>query len=405
REEARRQTQQKSTITSHRHTREGIHQRDLGIQSGGDGYPPPPPLLTEELDSIALIRSKASGLLLEKMPVKSPGVPESQCLEVTGMTSPEERRKGTAILVAGMPGYEELDDREISTLKFTGSGAINKCSSSSEYSRPRTPRNLWLVSPENTESSGSDELEVDRRRYRYGERRIVRRSWEELLEAPLNSEGLHILQTIPTEERQNGYLRLPLEEENRAITAPRGHHSHALQGPFPLLPQRPKLQRQRSKSLPRYSDVKSRKLKEPELTLSPEGAHFFSPSDHNLLRGAKPKQRRSIEKGSQKAISSASGEYPSISPTLDISSVRRGELGVPGDNAGLLRGNVRVPRHHVGVHMGNSGVPRGTVGVLMDNPGVPRGNGGIPMGSVGVPIEHTFISALTELSKIGEHQV
>lgn len=33
REEAKRQKQQKSTIVSHQHTREGIYQRDLGIIS------------------------------------------------------------------------------------------------------------------------------------------------------------------------------------------------------------------------------------------------------------------------------------------------------------------------------------------------------------------------------------
>ncbi|KAM9180323.1 uncharacterized protein PS065_021892 [Dugong dugon] len=402
------------------------------------GTPCPLPPLTEELDSIALIRPKTSGLLhLEKMPVKSPGVPEPQRLEVLGIASPEERRKGTTILVSDMPGYEKLGDIEIPTLKFTGfihlEALIYKCPSFSEYSCPRIPRNLWLVSPENTESDGSDDSEVDRSMCPYRERPIFRRSWEELLEAPLNSEGLHILQTIPTEEeREIGYLQLPPEEDNQAITAPRGHHLHALQGPFPLLPQRFKLRRQRSQSLPRYRDVKSRKLNAPELTLNPEGARSFFPGDHNFLGGKKAKERDGIEEAWQKAILSAPGEYPSISPTLDNSSVRRGKFGVSGDNAGLLRGNVRVPRDNVSIPMGNVvvpmdnpgvprgtvGVPRGTIRVPIDNPGVPSGNGGIPMGSVGVPINnvvtfkhnvgtcrHIFTSPLTELSKIGEHRL
>ena len=80
-----------------------------------------PPPVNKELESIVLIRPKHSELLpLEKMSVKSPRVPESQLLEVTGIASPEERGKGTTILVAGVPGNEELDDTEIPTLKFTG---------------------------------------------------------------------------------------------------------------------------------------------------------------------------------------------------------------------------------------------------------------------------------------------
>ena len=122
--------------------------------------------------------------------------------------------------------------------------------------------------------------------YPFRERPIFRHSWEELLEAPLNSEGLYILQTTPTEEREIGYLQLP-PEENRTTTSLRDHHLHALQGPFPLLSQRPKLQRQRSHSLPRYSDGRSHKVNAPELTLNQEETCFFFPSDHNLLTRGK----------------------------------------------------------------------------------------------------------------------
>lgn len=80
-----------------------------------------PTPVNKELESIILIIPKSSGLLrLEKMSVKSPRVPESQLLEVTGIASPEKREKVTTILVAGVPGNEELDYTEIPTLKFTG---------------------------------------------------------------------------------------------------------------------------------------------------------------------------------------------------------------------------------------------------------------------------------------------
>lgn len=122
--------------------------------------------------------------------------------------------------------------------------------------------------------------------YPFRERPIFQRSWEELLEAPLNSERLHILQTTTTDEREIGYLQLP-PEENRTTTSLRGHHLHALQGPFPLLPQRPKLQKQHSHSLPPYSDGRSQKVNAPQLTLNPEETCFFFPSDHNLLTRGK----------------------------------------------------------------------------------------------------------------------
>nr|XP_031527415.1 connector enhancer of kinase suppressor of ras 2-like isoform X1 [Vicugna pacos] len=316
-----------------------------------------------------------------------------------------------------------------------------------EHSCPQTPRNLWLESPENAESQGSDDLDIARSMYPFRERPILRRSWEELLEAPLNSEGLHILQTTPIEEREIDYLQLPPEEENQATTSLRAHHLQALQGPFPLLPQHLKLQRQRSHSLPQYSDVRSRRLNAPELTLNPEETWFFFPSDHTLLPGENAKESDSIEEVWQKTILSTSGEHPPIDPSFEKSSAMRDKIGIPGDNTRLPRGNVRVSRNNViipqvnvGVPMGNVGVsmnnaripmdntavtldnsrvPRGSGGVPMCNPEVPRGNDGLPRGSgVGIPMgsvetlrnnagtsRRIVASPLTELSKIGEHRV
>lgn len=290
RERARKQKQQNPTLTSQQPTHEGIPQRDMGLTNEVVMATTPP--LTKELDSIALVKPKTSGLLrIEKVPVKSPGVPEFQRLDVTGIASPDERGKGTAILVAGVPGKEDLDDTEIPTLQFTGfvhlEALLNECSPSSEYSRPGTPRNLWMDSPENAESPGSDDMEVARSMYPFRERSIFRRSWAELLEAPLNSEGLHVLQTTPKEEnRDMGYRKLTAEEENQVTIRPQDQHFQALQGPFPLLPERPKLQRQRSRSLPRYSEIRGQYLNTPEFKLDAEETHFFS-HDRNLLAEGK----------------------------------------------------------------------------------------------------------------------
>ncbi|XP_070460824.1 connector enhancer of kinase suppressor of ras 2-like [Equus przewalskii] len=313
-----------------------------------------------------------------------------------------------------------------------------------EHSHPRTPRNPWLESPENAESPRDDDLEVAKSMYPFGERPIFRHSWEELLEAPLNSEGLHILQTTPTKEKEIGYLRLPPEEKNQATTSHRGCHLDALQGPFPLLPQHPKLQRQRSHSLPRY---RSRKLNVPELTLNPEETRFFFPSDHNLLTRETAKDGDSIEEAWQEAILSASGEHPPFNPSFENSSAMRGKIGIPVDNTRLPRGNVKFPRNSVIIPVGNDGVPMGNVGLFMDNAGIPmdnagipmdnlgvlRGRGGVPMGNLEVPrgnggvprgsgvgismgnvetlrnnvgtSRRIISSPLTELSKIGEHRL
>ncbi|OBS65216.1 hypothetical protein A6R68_06242, partial [Neotoma lepida] len=403
-ERDREQKQQNPTLAAQQPTREGIHQRDLGLESEVAMVTTPP--LTKELESVALVKPKTSGLLrIEKVPIKSPGFPEFQRLDVTGIASPEERGKGTAILVAGVPGKEDLDDTEIPTLQFTGfvhlESLINESSPSSEYSRPGTPRNLWMESPENAESPGSDDMEVARSMYPFRERSIFRRSWAELLDAPLNSEGLHILQTRPKEgNRDMGYNKLTSKEENQVTMRPKDHHFQALQGPFPLLPERPKLQRQRSRSLPRYSEVRGQYLSAPEFKLNTEETHF-SPYDRDLLTEENIKKRYNLEGAWQRAIPSYSGEHLPIKPRFENSAIR-GNIGVPEDNSACARGNVRIPKNNV------STIPMVNVGLPMDNPQVLRGNAGVPGGSgfgvytggSGRPSRHVVSSPLTELSKI-----
>nr|KAF6492369.1 hypothetical protein HJG59_009576 [Molossus molossus] len=384
------------------------------------------------------------------MLVQSPEFPESQLLEVKEIA--RERGKDTAILIAGVPGNEGLDDTEIPALKITGlihlAVLTNKYFPSPEHSHPRIPINLWLKSPENAQSPGGDNLGVARSMSPVRERPIIRRSWQELLEAPLNSEGLHILQTVPAEEREIGSLQLPEEDKNQATNSLRSRHLHALQGPFPLLPQHPKLRRQRSHSLPGYSDSSSPRLNVPALKANPQETHFL-PSDDTLFTQGNAKEKDSIDDTWQKAILPASAGQPPINPSFAHSSEMRGQFGIPGDNSKHPRGNARVPMDNVINPMVNVGVPMGNVGVSVDNYRipmgdatlpldnfeVPRGSGGAPMGNLkvprgigdgGVPRRHgiripvgnveTFknnvgtsrrviSSPLIELSKIGEHQL
>ncbi|KAL1766413.1 Connector enhancer of kinase suppressor of ras 2 [Sigmodon hispidus] len=364
------------------------------------------PPITKKLESSALVKPKTSGLLrLEKVPIKSPGLPEFQRLDVTGIASPEERGKGTAILVAGVPGKEELDDTEIPTLQFTGfvhlEALLNQCSPSSEYSRPGTPRNLWMESPENAESPGSDDMEVARSMYPFRERSIFRRSWAELLEAPLNSEGLHVLQTTPKEE--NSYDKLT-SEENQVTIRPKVQHFQALQGPFPLLPERPKLQHQRSQSLPRYSEVEGQYVNVPEFNLNVEETHFF-PYDSNLLTAENNKKRHNMEGVWQRATPLQSGEHLPIKPRFENSAIP-GNIEIPEDNSACPRRNVRISHNVNTIPMVNVGMPMDNPQIVGDNAGVPRGGGfGVYVGNSGRNSRRMVSSALIELSKIGEHQL
>ncbi|XP_038171712.1 uncharacterized protein LOC119804333 [Arvicola amphibius] len=406
-ERARKQNEQNPTLASQQPNREGIHQRDLGLTSQVVKATTPP--LTKELESIALVRPKTSGLLrIEIVPI-SPGFPEFQRLDVTGIASPKERGKGTAILVAGVPGKEELDDTEIPTLHFTGfvhlEVLLNKCSPSSEYSRPGTPRNLWMESPENAESPGSDDMEVARNMYPFRERFIYRRSWAELLEAPLNSEGLHILQTIPKEENQDmGCNKLTSEEENQVTIHTKDQHFQALQGPFPLLPEHPKLQQQRSQSLPRYSEARGQYLNAPEFKLNEE-THFF-PFDHNLITEENIKERYNMEGAWQREIPSHSGEHLPIKPRFENSAIG-GNIGIPEDTSAYSRGNIRSPKNDVNtIPMVNVGMPVDNFQFLRGNAGVPRGSAfAVYMGNSDRTSRCMVSSPFTELSKIGEHQL
>ncbi|XP_048191311.1 uncharacterized protein LOC125343041 [Perognathus longimembris pacificus] len=293
-----------------------------------------------------------------------------------------------------------------------------------EYSRPRSPRNLWLESPENAESPGSDDLEVARSMVPLRERSIFRRSWAELLDAPLNSEGLHVLETSPTEEeRDNGYFQLS-PYANQATSPPRDSHLQSLQGPFPLLPQRPKLQRQRSNSLPPYKIGRSQKANPSELKFNPKDTRFVFQSDDNLLAAENVKKRDSIQKGWQKPVLSTFGGHPAINPSFK-NYAKLYTTGLPNAPAGLAKDSVGIPNNASNVSVVSVEVPRHNPEILCSNASVPMGNRQVPRGNgvhrgsafrgpmdnvqtprnnVGASAQNVS-SALSELSKIGEHQL
>ncbi|XP_034758982.2 connector enhancer of kinase suppressor of ras 2-like isoform X2 [Acipenser ruthenus] len=90
-----------------------------------------------------------------------------------------------------------------------------------------------------------------------------RRSWQDLIETPLTSSGLHFLQTVPSDPEYTGGRPGMSPERRRQATLPvqRRHHTDR-DGPFPLVgcersfnPHR-RAHKQRSQSLPRNRDAR-----------------------------------------------------------------------------------------------------------------------------------------------------
>ncbi|XP_028941710.1 connector enhancer of kinase suppressor of ras 2 [Antrostomus carolinensis] len=92
-----------------------------------------------------------------------------------------------------------------------------------------------------------------------------RRSWQDLIETPLTSSGLHFLQTVPPDaEYVSGRPGMSPDKRRQATLPVQRRHNYEQDGPFPLVecPRghsshiRP--QKQRSQSLPRNRDVRGK---------------------------------------------------------------------------------------------------------------------------------------------------
>ncbi|XP_069469025.1 connector enhancer of kinase suppressor of ras 2-like [Ambystoma mexicanum] len=101
-----------------------------------------------------------------------------------------------------------------------------------------------------------------------------RRSWQDLIETPLTSSGLHFLQTVPTDSDYTiGRPGMSPERRRQATLPVQRRHNHEKDGPFPLVEcqrghsSHSKPQKQRSQSLPRNRDVRGKsRTKTAELT-------------------------------------------------------------------------------------------------------------------------------------------
>ncbi|NXU67710.1 CNKR2 kinase, partial [Horornis vulcanius] len=92
-----------------------------------------------------------------------------------------------------------------------------------------------------------------------------RRSWQDLIETPLTSSGLHFLQTVPPEaEYMSGRPGMSPDRRRQATLPVQRRHNFEQDGPFPLVEcprghsSHGRPQKQRSQSLPRNRDVRGK---------------------------------------------------------------------------------------------------------------------------------------------------
>lgn len=97
-----------------------------------------------------------------------------------------------------------------------------------------------------------------------------RRSWQDLIETPLTSSGLHFLQTVPPDPEYTSGQPGSSPERRRQATLPvQRRHNHEQDGPFPLVEchrghsSHARPQKQRSQSLPRNRDVRAKSRVKP----------------------------------------------------------------------------------------------------------------------------------------------
>ncbi|XP_071979382.1 connector enhancer of kinase suppressor of ras 2-like isoform X2 [Engystomops pustulosus] len=92
-----------------------------------------------------------------------------------------------------------------------------------------------------------------------------RRSWQDLIETPLTSSGLHFLQTVPPDaDYVAGRTGMSPERRRQATLPVQRRHNHERDGPFPLAEcprshtTHIRTQKQRSQSLPRNRDARGK---------------------------------------------------------------------------------------------------------------------------------------------------
>ncbi|NXC53128.1 CNKR2 kinase, partial [Aleadryas rufinucha] len=173
--------------------------------------------------------------------------------------------------------WSESDQDDIDgslTLKQEGSSALcdtyhrtSSVNSSSPFPEAKQGRHFSSESTYSHSSAEDSRQDVAGSTHSSGCRPPYRerRSWQDLIETPLTSSGLHFLQTVPPEaEYMSGRPGMSPDKRRQATLPVQRRHNFEQDGPFPLVecPRghssygRP--QKQRSQSLPRNRDVRGK---------------------------------------------------------------------------------------------------------------------------------------------------
>nr|XP_033799879.1 connector enhancer of kinase suppressor of ras 2-like [Geotrypetes seraphini] len=134
-----------------------------------------------------------------------------------------------------------------------------------------------------------------------------RRSWQDLIETPLTSSGLHFLQTGPPDSEYAGGRPGMSPERRRQATLPvQRRHNHERDGPFPLVEcprghSYSRQQKQRSQSLPRNREGRAKAYgKTGGLTDEKLEDEFLSRKQKNSSKEGSMKENRESIDGLQK---------------------------------------------------------------------------------------------------------
>ncbi|KYO38442.1 hypothetical protein Y1Q_0015683 [Alligator mississippiensis] len=173
--------------------------------------------------------------------------------------------------------WSESDQDDIDgslTLKQEGSSTLGdtyhrtpSVNSSSPFPEPKHGRHFSSESTYSHSSAEDSRQDATGSTHSSGCRPSYRerRSWQDLIETPLTSSGLHFLQTVPPDsEYISGRPGMSPDKRRQATLPVQRRHNHERDGPFPLVEcqrghsSQSRPQKQRSQSLPRNRDVRSK---------------------------------------------------------------------------------------------------------------------------------------------------
>uniref|UniRef100_A0A8C5SIX1 Connector enhancer of kinase suppressor of ras 2 n=2 Tax=Laticauda laticaudata TaxID=8630 RepID=A0A8C5SIX1_LATLA len=166
-----------------------------------------------------------------------------------------------------------------------------------------------------------------------------RRSWQDLIETPLTSSGLHFLQTVPTDsDYLNERFGVSPERRRQATLPVQRRHNHDQDGPFPLVEcykghsSHSKPQKQRSQSLPRNRDVRIKgRVKTSGISEERSEEELAVKKPSNLCEEEKVEERRKSTDGlhelyktlEQASLSAFGDQRPSTKQEFRRSFVKR----------------------------------------------------------------------------------